>query len=49
MEEKSSAHFGAVDYLNAHKGVYLFAASNDPHGGSFAQELSQMVLDILFR
>ena len=40
-------HFGAVDYFNTEQGVYLFAASNDPRGSSFVQQLPQTLLDIL--
>ena len=40
-------HFGAVDYFNTEQGVYLFAASNNPRGSSFVQQLPQTLLDIL--
>ncbi len=40
-------HFGAVDYFNTEKNIYLFAASNDPRGSSFVQQLPQTLLDIL--
>lgn len=41
--------YGAVDYLNSDKDVYIFAATNDPHGSSFVQELPQTLLDILLK
>ena len=41
-------HFGAVDYLNPERDVYLFAASNDGRGMSYVQELPQALLSILF-
>ena len=40
-------HFGAVDYFSTEQGIYLFAASNDPRGSSFVQQLPQTLLDIL--
>ena len=41
-------HFGAVDYFSTEQGIYLFAASNDPRGSSFVQQLPQgRFLDIL--
>ena len=39
--------FGAVDYFSTEQGIYLFAASNDPRGSSFVQQLPQTLLDIL--
>lgn len=41
-------HFGAVDYLNPERGVYIFAASNNNHGMSYVQQLPQTVLNIMF-
>ena len=41
-------HFGAVDYLNPERDVYLFAASNTMSGMSYVQELPQALLSILF-
>lgn len=39
--------YGAVDYLNPQRDIYIFAATNDPRGSSFAASLPQAVLDIL--
>lgn len=41
--------YGAVDYLNSDRDVYIFAATNDPHGSSFVQQLPQTLLDILLK
>ena len=41
-------HFGAVDYLNTDRGVYLFAASNTMRGLSFVEQIPQTLLNILF-
>lgn len=41
-------HFGAVDYINTERDVYLFAVSNSGRGMSYVQELPQVLLSILF-
>ena len=48
MSGRIEPHFGAVDYLNPERDVYLFAASNDGRGMSYVQELPQALLSILF-
>lgn len=40
--------FGAVDYINTERDVYLFAVSNDGRGMSYVQEIPQELLSILF-
>ncbi len=41
-------HFGAVDYINTDREVYLFGAANTMSGLSFAEEIPQTLLAILF-
>lgn len=41
-------HFGAVDYINTDRDVYLFAVSNSGRGMSYVQEIPQVLLSILF-
>ena len=41
-------HFGAVDYFNTDRDVYLFAASNTMSGLSLVDQIPQMLLSILF-
>ena len=41
-------HFGAVDYLNTDRDVYLFAASNDSRGMSYVQEIPFALMSVLF-
>lgn len=41
-------HFGAVDYINTDRDVYLFAVSNSGRGMSYVQEIPQALLSILF-
>ncbi len=41
-------HFGAVDYINTDRDVYLFAASNSGRGMSYVQEIPQALLSVLF-
>lgn len=40
-------HFGALDYFNTERDVYLFAATNTPPGMSFIEDIPQTLLDIL--
>ncbi len=40
--------FGAVDYINTEKDLYLFAVSNTGHGMSYVQEIPQALLRVLF-
>ena len=41
-------HFGAVDYINTERDVYLFAVSNSGRGMSYVQEIPQTLLSVLF-
>ena len=41
-------HYGAVDYLNTDKDVFLFAASNTMSGVSYVEQLPYAVLSVLF-
>lgn len=40
--------FGAVDYINTGRDVYLFAVSNSGRGMSYVQEIPQALLSVLF-
>jgi CubicO group peptidase (beta-lactamase class C family) len=40
--------FGAVDYINTGRDVYLFAMSNSGRGMSYVQEITQALLSVLF-
>lgn len=39
--------FGAVDYLNTERDVYLFAVSNTGRGMSTVQDIPQTLLSVL--
>ena len=41
-------HFGAVDYINTDRDVYLFAVSNTGRGMSYVQVLPQALLSVIF-
>ena len=41
-------HFGAVDYINTDRDVYLFAVSNTGSGMSYVQQMPSALLKILF-
>ena len=41
-------HFGAVDYINTDRDVYLFAVSNTGSGMSYVQQIPSALLKILF-
>lgn len=41
-------HFGAVDYINTDRDVYLFAVSNSGRGMSYVQEIPQALLSVIF-
>lgn len=40
--------FGAVDYINTDRDVYLFAVSNTGRGMSYVQVLPQALLSVIF-
>ena len=40
-------HFGAVDYINTDRDVYLFAVSNSGRGMSYVQEIPQALLECI--
>lgn len=42
-------HFGAVDYINPDRDVYLFAAANTMSGLSLVEQIPQKLLTILFK
>ena len=42
-------HFGAVDYLNTKRDMYVFVAANNPRGMSFVMEIPKQMPDILFK
>ena len=48
LAEKTLLHFGAVDYINTERDVYLFAVSNSGRGMSYVQEIPQTLLSVLF-
>ena len=41
-------HFGAIDYINTDRDVYLFAVTNSGRGMSYVQEIPQVLLSALF-
>ena len=41
-------HFGAVDYINTDRDIYLFAVSNTGSGMSYVQQIPQTLLGVLF-
>ncbi len=41
-------HFGAVDYINTDRDVYLFAASNTTRGLSLVEQIPNKILSIVF-